>query len=172
MKLIPLTQGQFAMVDDEDYEYLIQWKWQTRKGCNTFYAERAFWNGKNNSKISMHREIMKTPKELQVDHINHNGIDNQKNNLRNCTRSQNQMNTLPSGKSKYKGVYWCENTIKRILKNGQEKIYKIKPKWKAQIMISGKKTSLGYFENEIDAAKAYNEAAVKYHKEFSHLNII
>jgi hypothetical protein len=106
----------------------------------------------------MHREIIRTPRHLVVDHINHNGLDNRKANLRPATRAQNNYNRLiikrKDSSSKYKGVSW-------------KKEYK---KWQAQIYVNGQFKFLGYFEDEIQAAKAYDEAAKKYYGRFACLN--
>jgi len=155
MKEIKLSQGKVALVDDEDYEYLNQWKWYAHKNGNTYYVNRDVRHGRYREKISMHRFIMNTPKKLQVDHIDHNGLNNQKNNLRNCTRSQNQRNKIASLKSsKYLGVSKRDNSYKAIITD------------------NGKKYYLGTFHSEIEAAASYNEAAKKYHKEFANLNKI
>jgi hypothetical protein len=156
MKLIKLTQGKFAMVDDEDYEYLNQFRWHAHKMRNTYYAEK---NGKQINNVrekpdSMHYIIMNTPKELQVDHWDRNGLNNQKSNLRICTHSQNQSNRKSSGRSKYLGVSFSEYGRVR-----------------ATIRLYGKTKHLGYFEfNEEAAARAYDEAAKKYHGTFANLN--
>ena len=78
MKLIKLTQDKFAKVDDEDFEYLNQFKWYAKKSRNTYYVTRGAFNGKNMSSIYMHREVMKTPKGTLVDHIDHDGLNCQK----------------------------------------------------------------------------------------------
>ena len=160
MKLIPLTRGQFVQVDDEDYDYLMQWKWHAQKGKYSFYATRSEHSrGKNRTvkTIWMHRIIMNTPKGLSVDHIDHNGLNCQKSNMRNCTSSQNNMNTTARGISRYLGVSYAKN------KRGSKKYH-------AYIKIGTKATHLGYFYNEIDAAIAYNNAAKVHHGEFANLN--
>lgn len=90
MKEIPLTQGQFATVDDHWYEYLMQWKWHARwdKTTNSYYAMRT----ENSRKILMHRVIMKTPDGMVCDHIFHNTLDNREGEMRNVTPSQSMMN--------------------------------------------------------------------------------
>lgn len=157
MKEIKLTLGKVAIVDDEDFEYLSQWKWTTKKHRNTFYARRNMKlpNGKNKD-FKMHRVIMGVtdPRQL-VDHRDNDGLNNQKSNLRPCSLNENQHNRISrKGSSKFKGVR----------KDGN--------KWYAQIMSYRVKRNLGSFDNEIDAAKAYNDAAIIYHGEFAHLNQI
>lgn len=153
MKEIKLTQGKVALVDDEDYEYLNQWFWQAHKHRNTCYAVRSekIFNGKRPG-IKMHRVILNTPSELQVDHKDHNGLNNQKYNLRNCTNSQNKMNVLPMSNTGYLGVYYQNNLIR------------------AKIRIQKKSIHLGCFKTIEDAANAYDEAALKYFGEFANLN--
>lgn len=159
MKQIKLTRGMIALVDDEDFERLNEWKWYASKNGNTFYAARTSKkiNGKQ-SVIYMHRDIMETPVGLDVDHINGNSIDNQKINLRNCTRSKNMMNV---GKQKdntsgYKGVSWFVRD----------------KKWVAMIRFGDKRKNLGYYDTPEEAAIAYNNAVIIYHGEFAKLNSI
>lgn len=153
MKEIKLTRGRVALVDDEDYDYLNQWKWHLLKDKNNYYAVRITCINKVKSGIRMHRVIMRTPPELVVDHIDHNGLNNQKGNLRNCTISQNNKNVISTGRSKFLGVYFSEG--KYI---------------KAQIKINGKTTSLGLFKTEEEAAQAYDNMAKIHHGEFANLN--
>jgi hypothetical protein len=93
---IPLTRGKFAIVDQKHYDRLSQYKWQAGKSSSsgTFYAARSVWDKVNKKKrtIKMHREIICSPYPLVVDHINHNGLDNRKANLRPATKSQNCIN--------------------------------------------------------------------------------
>lgn len=90
-RLIPLTQGKFAIVDAEDYDRLAQYKWFAVKSRKTFYAQR-FGGG---TIVCMHREIMRAPKGMVCDHKNHNGLDNRNSNLRLCTNAQNLYNKMP-----------------------------------------------------------------------------
>jgi hypothetical protein len=161
MKEIPLSQGKTALVDDEDFEYLNQWKWcaVSSKTRNTFYALRTINVSSVNDKcrqIRMHREIMKTSKGLEVDHIDGDGLNNQKYNLRNCSRLQNVLNQKiqkVSKTSRYRGVLW----------NGRRK-------WRVQIQYKGKVHYLGYFNIEEEAARAWDRKALELFGEFARLN--
>jgi hypothetical protein len=147
MKLIPLTQGKFAQVDDEDYKLLMVHKWHYHQG----YA----YSGRH---ILMHRLIMKLDygNKLQVDHRDRNGLNNQKNNLRCCTCCQNNGNSVSfRGTSQYKGVSWQNN----------------RKKWVSFIKINKKNHFIGRFNNEEDAAHAYDKVALEYFGEFARLNI-
>lgn len=95
MQKIKLSNGMFALVDDEDYEFLSQFKWQAvySKFSDSYYAHTQRGGRKNRKTFLMHRIIMNTPSELRCDHKNHNTLDNQKQNLRNATHSQNGMNS-------------------------------------------------------------------------------
>ncbi len=149
VKTIPLTKGKFAIVDAEDYDFLMQWKWCFSRR----YA--ASWGGKENPQMmAMHRVINKTPHGLYTDHINGNGLDNRKENLRTATPSQNLINSPASGISKYKGVSW----------------HKRDKKWQVFIQKNGQRSFVGNYRNEELASLAYNAAAIKIHGEFARLN--
>lgn len=155
MKEIQLTQGRVALVDDEDYEYLSQWKWYAKNGRgDLFYAYRAIYNKGVQTLIKMHRLIMEAPSDMEVDHIDRNGLNNQKHNLRICTHHQNQYNkgAHEGGTSKYNGVCYMKGW------------------YVAQISISGKRKFIGRFSSEIDAAIAYDKMARKIYGEFAYLN--
>lgn len=154
MKKIFLTQGQFAMVDDEDYEILSAFKWYAKKDAGVFYAVRGFRVGKKQKQISMHRFLMGNPSK--VDHCDGDGLNNQKDNLRVVTHAQNRWNSLKNknNMSGFKGVYW-------------EKRHK---KWRARIRVNGSRKCLGLFSLKEDAAQAYIYASKIYHKEFSVFN--
>lgn len=140
MKTIQLTQGLTAIVDDSDYEYLNQFKWYATKNRNCAYARR-YSKGKY---ISMHWDIMRYMPMLHADHINGNGLDNRRKNLRLATISQNAMNrgVHKNNKLGVKGVY--------LSKSG---------KYRVIIQKNEKKTHLGYFSTLKEASDAYNSAA-------------
>lgn len=156
-KEIPLTQGQVSLVDDEDFEWLNQWNWFAMARRQTFYARR---EGKTlfgrRTAIFLHRVIMDAPKGMQVDHINGDGRDNRRSNLRLATNAENCRNRqLPSvNTSGYKGVVFKSEF----------------GKWRATIGVNSSRIHLGYFESPIEAARAYDEAARKYFGEFARTN--
>lgn len=157
MKEIPLTQGKVAIVDDEDFEIFKQYKWHYAAG----YARRNKRLENGSRKIEfMHRLIAKTPEGLIADHINGNTLDNRKVNLRNVTSAQNARNARKKSKakSKYKGVTFFKRKKDVI------------GKWVSVIQVDGKSVKLGYFNSEVKAAEAYNEAAIKYHGEYAVIN--
>lgn len=164
MKAIPLPKGYVAIVDDEDYESLSQFKWGVgaQKKNATVYAFRRKRQGGKQVSILMHREIAGALKDEQVDHRNHCGIDNRKVNLRRVSVAQNQQNRRPRNNwknklSKYKGVTF--QTSRRGPK-----------KWRAIMKVNGKNKHIGWFENECDAARAYNNAALAQYGEYAFLN--
>jgi hypothetical protein len=151
-RLIPLTRGKFAIVDADDYQFLSKYTWFAEGTSKHCYAVRK----KNGRSIKMHRQIMNAPDHLVVDHIDHNGLNNRKENLRICTFAENCRNirSTASKTSKYKGVHWN----KRM------------KKWAAQITFENKTYHLGYFTNETAAARAYDEKAAELHGQFASLN--
>jgi hypothetical protein len=148
MKEIPLSQGKLAIVDDEDYDYLIGFKWCTYFTGINYYAVRnpPRKRGQPRRSIRMHREIMNTPAGMETDHINGNGLDNRRENLRVVTRRGNSQNLHIEKSSKFPGVTWASKG--RTLK---------KP-WQAMIRIGKSQKYLGRFMTEEDAHKAYMEA--------------
>lgn len=164
MKTIALTQGKHAMVDDEDYEFLNQWKWRALKGRRkqtkeVWYAQRTTARP-NRKGIYMHREVLRRAGfEIvpQCDHEDADGLNNQRNNLRTATSNQNHWNRRKRAgcTSQFKGVYWHKNNPIG---------------WMARIYCKGKYHFLGMFSNETDAAKAYDVAALRLFGQFAHLN--
>lgn len=167
MKEIQLTQGKIALIDDEDFELLNQHKWCADQGLVTYYAGRQITiQSQNKAKnikrkrttIYMHRIILenKLKDNEDIHHINGNGLDNRKCNLQIVTRSQHHMTKKKrkNCSSQYKGIHW----------------HKSHKKWQAQIMINYKRINLGYFNNEIEAAKAYDAKAKELFGEFARLN--
>ncbi len=164
MKYIPLTQGKFAIVDGENFNQLSKYKWHIVKARNTFYAARAINHKTSNGKykcetIYMHRFILGAKKGQHTDHKNHNGLDNRCCNIRLCTHRQNQYNRklikIPTS-SKYKGISWKKRDRK----------------WEARIGFNYKTIFLGCYDNEIEAAKAYDKKAKELFGEFAYLNFI
>ncbi len=159
-KQIPLSgkygTGKFALVDDADYEFLMQWEWYMDSWG--YVARTIRLPNKKCKKLFMHRIVNNTPDGLETDHINRNTIDNQKHNLRSVTSSQNKCNKPAkiNTSSKHKGVAWDKRD----------------KKWRAYIRIEKSQKYLGHFKNEIDAAMAYNQSAIKIHGEFACLNKI
>lgn len=161
-RFIALTQGQTAIVDAEDFEWLNQWNWFAWWSPDTrcFYAVRSGKRGKRNpnpTRLYMHRVILGCKKRQEEgDHKNHNTLDNRRKNLRKCTRAQNGRNIkMPcTNTSGYKGVF-------------RDKRRKI---WFTQIGVNNTSKYVGTFHRPEDAAHAYDEAAKKYYGEFAHLN--
>jgi len=158
-KEIQLTQGKFALVDDEDYNYLIQWKWTFFKSTDEHNGYACIRDKKTGKIIFMHSVLIPTPIGMQVDHINTIKSDNRRCNLRLATRSQNNANRKRYRKNrigKYKGTRF-------------DKRYNT---WSAYITFNKKQIHLGTFKNEEDAALVYNEKAIELFGEFALLNVI
>lgn len=153
MKVIELTRGKVAVVDDADFSELGQYNWCCTKNGYAIRAKRE--NGKT-TWVYMHREIMNPPEGFQVDHINRNRLDNRRENLRLATRAQNMQNSVKKfdNKSGFKGVH------KHSRNNS----------WIAQISFNGKMTHLGSFKTAEEASLAYNAAALRLHGDFANLN--
>ena len=161
MKTIKLTQGQFALVDDADYDWLNQYKWCAFKCRESFYAIRRSIRTNEKGKhysVYMHRQILGLGygDSRQGDHIDHNTLDNRRDNLRICTCQQNHFNRKPDSNStsRFKGVCW-------------DKQYQ---KWQVDINIKGKHKKLGRFTDEKEAALAYDKAAIQEFGDFALLN--
>ncbi len=148
VRRIPLGDGHYAIVDAADYEWLSRYNWRTQNG----YAAR-----RDKTRTTyMHREIMRPPKGMMVDHINHVKWDNRRSNLRICTRQQNTHNNdkHAGSSSRFKGVGYSKD----------------RGKWFAKIWFEGRRIWLGYFLDETEAAHAYDAKAVELFGEFAHLN--
>lgn len=156
MKQIKLTQGKFTLVNDEDYEYLNQWKWHTYKSKGIYYARRYDCSNGGKKNIKMHRLLLNAEGEVLVDHIDGDGLNNQRVNIRLCTARQNAINRRGWGSSKYTGVSFDKES----------------KKWRARINTGFAKINIGRFAEEEKAAVAYNAYAKKYHGEFARLNVI
>ncbi len=153
---IPLCNSdKYAIVDPIDYYPLSKYTWWTRNRNGSYQVLRFTQHGYCLHPVAMHRQIMNPPKDKSVDHINRDGRDNRRANLRLATVAQNNMNKFSGkGSSKYKGVYF-----RRDMK-----------RWRASISVNSKKKQLGSYDNEVDAAKAYDKAAKKYYGQFAYLN--
>jgi hypothetical protein len=157
MKEIQLTQGKVALVDDDEYHNLAQWKWHY-SGCG--YAMRRSYEDASKPygvMLYMHREINRTGKGKYTDHINGDKLDNRVDNLRTVTNSQNGFNRGGNkiATSMYKGVDWSKQ----------------KRKWRARIKAGATHLNLGLFDSERDAAETYDVAAYHLHGEFAVFNL-
>lgn len=158
-KLIPLSghhgQGHSAIVDDSDYDPLNNYTWHLG---NNGYIKTFIGGRKNLQCLLMHRLIMNPPDDHEVDHINGDKLDNRRENLRIVTRSQNARNLRRHKRfsSRFKGVSWNQS----------------RQRWEAEITIEHRSIYLGSFASEIQAALAYNHAAIDHFGEFASLNII
>lgn len=159
----PLSQGKFAIIDDDDYYRVNAMAWHAYRSSHAkldlWYAKHTIAHGDGTySCMSMHRFIMNSPSPLvQVDHKNNNGLDNRKENLRVCSITQNQGNSRKrkNTTSKYKGASWCERLSK----------------WQAAIQHNRNRQYIGIYESEEDAAMAYDLKAISLFGEFAKTNL-
>ncbi len=160
MKEIPITKGRVALVDDEDYAAIAQWKWGIFTGNGQAYAVRAERANNRRHYIRMHHLVLPKKPGFMIDHINGNSLDNRRSNLRYATAAQNSQNrpgnTLHNRSSQYKGVSHRPSPCASP--------------WQADILAFGKRTYLGVYATEIEAARAYDAAARIHHGEFARLN--
>ena len=171
MKKIQLTQGHVALVDDEDYDFINQFTWRLSKVRHLKYAKTNKNKIKNKAThYLMHRMILNLPSNLLIDHIDGNGLNNQKSNLRIATHNQNIWNSKGYGSSQYKGVYPFRTKQKYKKKNGEISIYLSRTYYFSSIFKNGITYYLGNFKNEIDAALAYDKKAKELFGEFAYLN--
>lgn len=160
VKRIPLSKGLFAIVDDDKFDELNQFRWCAVESHGGYYALRNIKvDGKWGQQEFMHKRLLGIGKGVQGDHINGNKLDNRLENLRPCTQQQNGWNTrkprMKQGKapkSQYKGVF------------------KVGRYWRAMIQHEGKRVCLGYYNHEDEAAWAYDMAASHWRGEFASLN--
>jgi len=154
MKTIPLNHGKVAIVDDEDFEYLSKFKWYAhcRKTNSHDYYYAARFDKLLGRPVFMHRHILKPSKKMKVDHVDGNGLDNRKQNIRICTHAQNMANRRKFCKSssKFKGVYRHKN------------------KWAACIGINNKTKHIGVFSTEEEAHSEYMKKAKQVFGDFTH----
>lgn len=156
MKLVQLTNNLFAKVDDDDFDELSSYKWRAQfdKKLNGYYANRRFQVEGKRVCLSMHRQVMKTPKGIVCDHVDHDTLNNQKSNLRNCTHAQNLRNR--------KGATRVSKTrVVGVAPHGAGYLaYVTSPD-------DGKQIGLGTFATIEEARLARSEAEKKYYGEFA-----
>ncbi len=154
MKQINLSKGKHTLVDDGDYGQLIKYDWYFNlKGAA---VRKQYLKGNKQKVIYMHRQIMNCPEDLEIDHINHDPLDNQKKNLRICNRSQNNFNLRINKKntSGFKGVSFIKN----------------ENTWRVYISLNNRQVHLGRFKTKQEAARAYNQAALELRGAFAWIN--
>lgn len=161
MRVLILTKGQHTVVDDDVYEWASKFKWmasESPRTKHTYYAVRRERRpGPSRQRtVILHREIMGAPKGVLVDHEDGDGLNNLRDNLRLCTVGQNTQNQRirKDKSSQYKGVSW----------NKRQGV------WDARVCSAGRKIFLGLFREELDAARAYDSAALRLHGTFARLN--
>ncbi len=146
---IGLTLGKVAIVDAEDYQFLMRYKWHTKPDKQTFYAYTNITIGGKNARVGMHR-LITGMSSSQIDHKNRNGLDNRKENLRFCSKKQNSFNRARKNKFGYRGVFKVHNS----------------PNYSVQIQVNGKRRHAHGFKTPEDAARKYDEFNKELHGEF------
>jgi len=162
MERLALTQGYYALVDEQDYDRLVKFRWHVKKSRGFIYGVRSVSVRGWFKTIPLHYDVLGLCYPMPgftVDHINGNGLDNRRGNLRLCTPSQNHYNKPPrkGARSKYKGVIPVQR------KHGY--------KYEANITVNKKRRHLGTYDNEYTAMSVYNSWAMRLHREFAYLNI-
>lgn len=155
---IPLTRGLFTTVDEEDFARFGSLKWYAQRAYGgTFYAARRQPRKDGGRMIWLHKEISGAKATQRADHVFGNTLDNRRFNLRVCTNAENGRNRVrpnSNNTSNFKGVFWHQRA----------------KKWMAQIKVNAKAFYLGLFKSAESAAKAYDEAAIRFHGKFASLN--
>lgn len=148
---IPLTKGRYAIIDAADFDRVARFNW-----CASVSGNRAYAYGwMNGRRVSLHRFLANAPQGMVVDHIDHNGLNDRRSNLRICTVRQNLYNSRPWGKSsRFKGVCWNRHA----------------KRWVACIWLHGRNQYLGQFTDEIEAARAYDRKAYELFGKYAYLN--
>lgn len=158
MALWKLSQGKVMLYDEEDFDLLAKYHWYAQKqGTNWYACANTRKVSGERTIVGAHSVLLNPAGGLIVDHINHDGLDNRRENLRVCTKGENLRNKIPTkATSNYKGVSW----------------HKQSQKWLSRIKLDRKIVHLGMYDLEVHAARAYDIAAKEYHKEFAYLNNI
>lgn len=155
---IPLTQGKFALIDEEDAPLISRFKWCARRaiGRDTYYAVRSTYSGNTHKTVLMHRVILDAPDGTEGDHIDGDGLNNTRTNLRLSTTAQNHCNARrrSNNTSGYKGVSWDKS----------------RGLWAAEARMNGRRIRCGRFATAEEAARAYDRAAMQLQGEFARLN--
>lgn len=156
---IPLTRGKFAIVDASDADAVNAYAWHAAERLGTTYAACSSLRRSGGPVLYLHRLLMKPAEGQHVDHVNGDGLDCRRENMRLCTNAENRRNMrIKRGVSQYKGVSANRTNSRRC--------------WEAYVFFENRKIHLGSYETEQEAARAYNAAAIEFHQEFAKLNVI
>lgn len=154
---IPLTRGKFAIIDMDDLEFVMRYTWVHRDANKARNGYARAYMGNKRRELGMHNYIMPCPEGMVIDHVNGDGLDNRKINLRICTPAQNIRNRV-----KFKGK--TASRFKGVFRNGK--------RWGSKIAFEGKVHWLGVFSTEEEAGRAYNSKAIELHGDFASINRI